>query len=106
MAAAAFDGGNTTTSWRSEREAQQEDRRVAQEEITHQPAGTMRGQEGDARRDIATTSRRNERTRGRRNKMTTRGDTTISWCTERMRGWRSKKTSGRHIKRRLNNQPA
>jgi hypothetical protein len=39
----------------------------------------MRGREGRARRGNATTSRRNERTRGWHIKRTTRGDATISW---------------------------
>jgi hypothetical protein len=78
---------------------------VAQGEITQQPAGVMKGREGDARRDNATTSRRNERTRGRCNKRTTRGDTTVSWRTEMMRGRHNKRTSGQRIARQCNNQP-
>ncbi len=42
-AAAAFDGGNATTSRRGERAAQREDERVAQGGITQQSAGAMRG---------------------------------------------------------------
>jgi hypothetical protein len=99
MAAAAFNGGNATTSWRSERGAQQEDERVAQGEITQQPAGGMRGQEGGARRDNATTSWRDEKMRGCRNKRATRGNTTISWRAERMRGRHNKRTSGQRIER-------
>jgi hypothetical protein len=106
MVVAAFNSDNATTSRRSERAAQREDKRVVQGEITQHPAGAMRGQEGDARRDNATTSRRDERTRGRRNKRMTRGDATISWHAERMRGWRNKRTSGRRIKRQCNNQLA
>ncbi len=64
MVAAAFDGGNATTSQRGERAAQQEDERVAQGEITQQPAGAMRGREGGARRDNATISLHDERTSG------------------------------------------
>jgi hypothetical protein len=49
-------------------------------------AGTTREREGGARRGNATTSRHDEWTRGRHNKMTMRDDATTSWHDETTRG--------------------
>jgi hypothetical protein len=45
-------------------------------------AGTPKGREGGARQGNATTSWRNERTRGQHNERTARDDATTNWRTE------------------------
>ncbi len=69
-------------------------------------AGTMRGREGGARRGNATTIWLNKRTRGLRNKRTTRHDAIISWRNETTRGRCGKMTRGWGVERRHNNQLA
>jgi hypothetical protein len=49
-------------------------------------AGTTRGQEGGARRGNATTSRPDERTRGRHNERMMRDDAPTSWREDTARG--------------------
>jgi hypothetical protein len=111
--------------------------RGRQEMMARQPAGTTRqreaarrddetkrGREGGTgrnertRRDDATTSWRDELTRGWRNEMTARGYTTTSWhdkttrgqCNERTRrgnvttSWHDKLTRGRHNERTTNDK--
>ena len=97
----------------------QDNERAARREATQQPAGAKRGREGGAgcnermRRGNATTSWRNELTRGWRNEMTARGNATTSWHDKTTRGqrnertrrgdvttsWHDKLTRGRHNER-------
>ena len=93
--------------------------RAARREAMQQPAGAKRGRKGSAghnkrtRRGDATTSWRDELTRGRRNEMTARGYATTSWHDKTTRGqrnertrrgnvttsWHDKLTRGRHNER-------
>jgi hypothetical protein len=92
-----------TTSWRNETTRggtmrRQDNERAARQEATQQPAGATRGREGGAgrnertRRGDATTSWRNELTRGWRNERTVRGNAATSWRDKTTRGQRNERT--------------
>ena len=93
-----------TTSWRDKTTRGgtmrgRDDKRAARREATQQPAGATRGQEGGAgrnertRRGDATTSWRDELTRGWRNERTARGNATTSWHDNTTRGQRNERTA-------------
>jgi hypothetical protein len=95
---------DATTSWRDETTRgctmrRRDNKRAARREAMQQPAGATRGGEGGAgcnertRRGNATTSWRNELTRGWRNERTARGNATTSWHNKTTRGQHNERTA-------------